>query len=375
MSGHDPFRASSNRRLVGPLPDRDPHDGRPLRVLAVVHLYPPTHNAGAEVMLHALLRDLVTRGWEAHVLATDYRGDPYELDGVTVEKAPDDVDVGESMAWCDVAVTHLDATRRAVAWARRGRPLVHIVHNHAQFSVRGITPRDCSLAVWNSEWIRDHHAGWRGREIVVRPPVNSADYATARPGADRVTLLNLYAPKGAAMFWHLARQRPHERFLAVLGAYGNQEVPDVVPANVEVVAHTPHVVAEVYARTRVLLVPSHYESWGRVAVEAMASGIPVVASPTPGLLEALTSPTRGECAIFADHGRPDLWHQALDTLARRPHYDVWSDRAFYRSAELDRQTDEDLDVWAAELHRLATLPSLLPTGAARRTPEPVTRRA
>lgn len=368
---HDPFRASSNNRLRGPLPARDPHEGRPLRVLAVVHLYPPTHNAGAEVMLHALLRHLVALGWQAHVMATDYRGDPYVLDGITVERAPADLDVGESFAWCDVAITHLDATRRAVAWARRGRPLVHLVHNHAQFSARGIGPRDVSLAVWNSEWIREHHAGWRGRQVVVRPPVDSAEYRVDRPDADRITLLNLFTPKGAATFWHLVRQRPHERFLAVRGAYGHQEVPDVVPANVEVIDHTPDVVAEVYARTRVLLVPSHYESWGRVAVEAMASGIPVVASPTPGLLEALTSPKVGPCAIFADAGRPDLWHRALDQLADRRRHAHWSDRSAIRSAELDRLTAEDLDLFAAEMHRLATHELAPPTGAARRTPEVV----
>lgn len=347
-----------------------------MRVVALVHLYPPEHNAGAEMMLHALLRDLVARGWEAHVLATEYRGGPYERDGITIERAPADLDVGESIAWADVVVTHLDATRRAVAWCRRGRPLVHLVHNHAQFSTRNLTPRDVSLAVWNSEWLERHHDGWGGPSIIVRPPVASVDYVTARHGADRITLLNLFAPKGAATFWGLVRSRPADRFLAVKGAYGMQEVPDRVPPNVEVLEHTPEVVAEVYARTRVLLVPSHYESWGRVAVEAMASGIPVVAAPTPGLLEALTLTDGEPAALFCEPGRPDQWHRALDRLNDPREYSRWAARSIVRSAELDRQMEIDLDVFAAEMVRLATMPIRSggdsTTGRPRRLPE-VTR--
>ena len=33
--------------------------------------------------------------------------------------------------------------------------------------------------------------------------------------------------------------------------------------------------------------PSQEETWGRVAIEAISSGIPVIANPTEGLREAL----------------------------------------------------------------------------------------
>lgn len=349
---HDPFRA---RPRLPDLGDRAPLDGRRPRVLAHVHKYPPGHNAGAEVMLHAMLRHLIAAGWDARVLATEYRGRPYALDGVMVTDAGRDADLAEPYRWCDVAVTHLDATRRAIPWARKGRPLVHVVHNHAQLSHHRVRPGDASLVVWNSRWVAEHWASWPGRSIITRPPVLSSDYRVAddRHQRERVTLLNLYTPKGAPLFWRMARQRPDLAFLGVRGAYGLQDVPDRVPVNVEVIDNTPAVVADVYARTRVLVVPSSYESWGRVAVEAMASGIPVIAAPTPGLREALTCCDGTPAALFADTGSDQAWLDALASLDVRRTYRRWSDLARRRSAELDVIAGLDLEAWRSALAALA----------------------
>src|SRR5690606_19054142 len=101
------------------------------------------------------------------------------------------------------------------------------------------------------------------------------------------------------------------RFLGVTGIYGRQQ--DLAGlANVEVIPHVPHpeMRGRVYARTRVLLVPSSYESWGRVASEAICSGIPVVAHPTPGLRECL-----GDAGLFVDRRDVDGWVRTLANLA------------------------------------------------------------
>ncbi|MBQ1164003.1 glycosyltransferase, partial [Streptomyces sp. A73] len=80
----------------------------------------------------------------------------------------------------------------------------------------------------------------------------------------------------------LAQRIPEQQFVAVRGAYGEQVDYDGLD-NVEVLAQVPgaEMAERVYGRTRVLLMPSSYESWGRAGCEALASGIPVVAHPTP----------------------------------------------------------------------------------------------
>lgn len=352
MPAPDPYRAT---RRVPNLPPRAPLDDRQPRLLAHVHLYPPGHNAGAEVMLHTMLRHLAADGWEVQVVATQYRGQPYTWQGVPVEATPIDRDLPRFYTWADVVLTHLDATRSAMAWARRGRPLVHLVHNHRQLAHHHVLPERAQLVVWNSEWVKAEHGGWSGETMIVRPPVFSADYATSawqRFDRGTVTLLNLAEAKGGPLFWRLARQRRDLRFVGVRGSYAGQHEPPTGLANATVLDNTPDV-AGIYQRTRVLAVPSSYESWGRVAVEAMASGIPVIAHPTPGLLEALTLADGGPAAIFADRDSDAAWGAALRRLDDRREWERWSARSRARSAELDLVAADDLAAFTVAMRHLA----------------------
>lgn len=303
-----------------------------MKLAALVHAYPPEHNAGAEWMLHSILRWLVRRGHAATV-AVGSTFHAAELDGVRIV---DEAEFPTIASEADVLLTHLDRTQRATRVAGElGRPLVHLVHNDAQLAFHRVERAD--LVVINSRWLA-HALRWPGPTIIVHPPVFADDYraAAAPPPAAReyVTLLNLTGPKGGPLLFRLAELEPGRRFLAVRGAYGVQEVPRRPPRNVDVIPNTPNVVADVYARTRVLLVPSSYESWGRVAIEAAANGIPVIAHPTPGLVESLDT-----AGLFAQRHRPDEWRRALTWLDDPANYRRASLDAAERALELD-PTDE-----------------------------------
>lgn len=298
-----------------------------MKALAVVDKYPPTHNAGADVMLHVMLRDLVRRGHEVTVAGDNV--EPGVFDGVAVVKAR----AGELRRLAvdaDVVISHLKAIGPAVA-AAGPRPVVQILHRDKQPIHPG-----ASLVVANSEWLAFEHRTFTGKLVVVRPPVWVAEYETDISAATDITLVNIIEAKGSGLFWQLAQMMPERQFLGVLGGYGSQVVHRA--PNVEIVAHTPHVVSAVYARTRVLLVPSQHESWGRVAIEAACSGIPVLANPTVGLVEAL-----GPAGLFIDRRRPNEWKSAIAALDDPDLYRVWSDRVRARAVELDGIARDDLD--------------------------------
>lgn len=321
-----------------------------MHVVALLHGYPPHHNAGAEWMLHSLLRHLTGEGWTVTVvLVPARRGHHYQIDGIGVRYA-DKADALTRVDQADVAVTHLDATRRAATLCQHtGTPLVHVIHNDRQLAHHKVAPNQAQLIVWNSEWIADAHQDgtWDDvPQIVVRPPVFADDYRTDG-GGDRITLVNLFRPKGSELFWQLAEKMPHRRFLAVRGSYGDQHIPKAIPTNVDLLGMTQDMRGDVYSRSRLVLMPSAYESWGRVAIEAAASGIPTIAHPTPGLLEAL-----GWAGIFADRDNHDEWVHLIDRLCDNEDLYRWcSAAARARSDDLDPAGD--LERWTAALETAA----------------------
>ncbi|MEU3662460.1 glycosyltransferase family 4 protein [Streptomyces sp. NPDC032940] len=328
--------------------------------------YPPDHNAGSEWMLHSMLRPLAERGHRVEVwLSHPGRSErPYEIDGVHVVPFQAGIDFVARARRADVLVSHYENVPLVAGLAREaGIPLVVICHDNFDTSFHNAAGAD--LVVYNSQWIRRDGEIFYARyppeflprrSIVVRPPVIAEEYRT-QPG-ECATLVNLNADKGGELFWQIAAWSPQWRFRGVRGAYGQQVMPPPRLPNCEVVDSVPgHRMREhVYSHARVVLMPSLYESWGRVAVEAFASGIPVIAHPTPGLVEAL-----GGAGIFAYRDDPTAWIDALDSL-RDP--DTWaraSRRARARSDELSAASD--LELWC---EAVASLGQSLPGGTSRR---------
>lgn len=304
-----------------------------------------------------MFRALVERGHDVSVWLSRYSGDrePYELDGVRVVPLAARLDFASQVKSADVLVSHLENVPSVGALARGyGKPFVAVCHNTFTKTFRDMASGSTALAVYNSLWMQreaelyfqDYPKMVRPAEtMMVRPPVFAEDYKARRPG-DHITLINCNPDKGGEVLRDLAKRMPDTRFLAVRGSYGEQ-VDYSGLSNVEVLDHVSgHDMRErVYARTKVLLMPSSYESWGRVGVEAMASGIPVVAHPTPGLCESL-----GEAGIFVDRNDLDGYEATLRKLLTRTEYGLASKRAKTRSAELNPSAE--LAAWCDAVEAL-----------------------
>lgn len=286
-------------------------------------------------MLEELLVPLVKRGHRVDVyLAKGVSGAPYEYRGITVHRRGSNWLTAAADA--DLLVTHLDQTSEVVGLAAAiNKPVVQILHN-TMAPTKMWASCKADLLVYNSEHMADE-MGRVEQGIVVRPPVYASDYATRRSNSPWqsgfITLVNSSYRKGGALMAMMAVLLPHRKFLVMEGAYGEQIKPEL--PNVVYLSHASTPMTTVYANTSVLIMPSHYESWGRTGVEAMASGIPVIAAPTPGLLESL-----GDAGIFADVDDPWTWRSLADLLLSDPEaYAQASERSYSRSAELDPYND------------------------------------
>lgn len=316
-----------------------------MRVAVFVHFYVPYRNAGSETMLHAMCKAVLDQGHELAVFATVMPEAPvhYLYDGVEVVVTNTAYGRMYIQNWHpDVIVTHHDNTVIAKRISNKLKiPLVFISHNDLSVVYPHLA-LEPDLVVFNTEWLAEKLKQDGMNYTVVHPPVYADEHRTS-PGT-KVTLVNLNENKGSGVFYELARRHPEWEFLAVEGGHGTQIYPDL--PNVELVKQTDNMKDEVWAKTKILLMPSIYESYGMAGIEALASGIPVVCHPTPGLKES-----QGPNGIFVDRDEVDWWeHEVFMLMHNQQCWDEASAKAKKRSDELDPEAD--MAHWVSQLEGL-----------------------
>lgn len=332
-----------------------------MNILAYLpHYVGYNHNAGAELTMHELLYALRLRGHHITVLLSEHgpanEVGPYVIDGIKVQPYASKKDLNYMARDFDVIISHLGGAERATLTANvLGIKNVQYVHN-SHISTHVALSAGPDLAVFNTEWLQAE-MGYRGRQLVVHPAIRPANYKTERGKA--VTLINLWRNKGVPLFYELARRNPDIDFLGVIGGYETQVIEDL--PNVTILENQEDI-REAYKRTKVLLMPSAYESYGRVALEAAASGIPTIASPTLGLREAL-----GEAGTYVDAPQTnvpgsdpgpwtgdhyDLWNAALKKMLTPASFGKKAKAASDRSAAVWSQTEAELKAFCEAIERL-----------------------
>lgn len=322
-----------------------------MRVLWGIHLYPPIHNCGAEYVAHNVNKYLLSKGHEVRVLNLQSKEPFYTIDGVEVFGNIRSID---PFRWGDVVLTHLDFTRYVINVASIvKRPVIHFVHNSSKYEEIENANKP-QFVVYNSKWIAEA-LNYSHKSMILYPPCPIKAYRLDKPtfNNEYITLINLNENKGGLILLRLAKEMPEKRFLGVIGSYDDgglmpQTVNDLrqLP-NVKIIDHSDNVKA-VYSKTRILLVPSRYESWGRVATEAMINGIPVLACPTKGLIEncnqgAIYINPRGEkTTVYGDILTHDgdnydlsLMKYFINALDDPEYYAERSEAAVKRSLELE----------------------------------------
>lgn len=317
----------------------------------------PDHEAGAEWTIYDTFAWLSRRRHDCRVMAERGATQARTPAGL-VYCQPSEEEVALHFQECDVMFTQLDATMQAQLLASAHQtPLVQYVHSETQLDMLGVMQSCSALVVFNTEHVAKACAWWDGPSLVLRPPVWADRVRVEQPGAC-ATLVNLSAAKGGMDFWRLAQTLEEVPFLGVQGAYGDQVIqPDGLalgpfetastglPANLRVLGKLRDI-RHALAFTRVLLVLSHTETYGRIAAEAAVSGIPTISVDTPGLREAL-----GDAAIYARRDdTANLRH--LVSRAYTAAWHEWSQAAEAHAERLAQRQERELHALERALIRI-----------------------
>jgi glycosyltransferase involved in cell wall biosynthesis len=296
--------------------------------------YKPKHNKGDTAYLHNIVTYLQTY-YDVIVMVKNIT-EGYCYEGVKV--IPRCTSLFKK---ADLIICQLDVLREVVSLAPK-IPTLWIMHN--TFKHITIEENPQIGVIYNSEAAKKVKP-LPNDSFVLTPPVDYDYYEGSR--GEYITLINCNENKGGKIVHEIAKRMPFHHFLQVKGSYGTQYVSTDDPQpvinmdnhaityglgklpNVTVVENQADV-RGVYGLTRILLMPSDYESWGMTATEAMCSGIPVICTPTFGLKENV-----GNSGIFVERNNIDDWVKEIRKLDGKKEYTAASDAARKRAKELD----------------------------------------
>lgn len=281
------------------------------------------------------------------------RAQGYHIEFV-LDRLPNDEEMKQITHLITAQWTTIDAYKQGLWWRHRGRVRIcACVYGPAQIPPNqdGFPDVIC-LSNWYLRSLYkgsdDFPAGFSAR--IVRDPVDPEPYVAAvqalREKKDPqvkydhfITLIgNSGHIKGHDRFANIARALPGLQFRLVCTKLDLTDL--VLPPNLQLQPSPGGLedgLARIMAETRILLVPSRQEAFGRVALEAMVCGIPVLLSNAPGLSDA----TYGLAEAYIDQADEVApWARHINRLLREPLLEQRS-RVLQRASAFDVQKDVD----------------------------------
>ena len=350
-----------------------------------ITLYPTYGGSGAVATELGL--ELARRGHEVHFISY---ASPFRLRGVTErvtfhEVVPADYPLFEQSQYAfalavkqhEVALreelqvmhVHYAIPHAATAWLAKqmladehdlkvvttlhGTDITLVGKDPSYFSLTKFSIEHSDRVTAVSEFLRDETHQFFGCdtcEIVVIPNfINRAEYFPATDPATRCRL----APADHRVIMHVSNFRPVKRVLDVVRVFAG--VRKAMKATLVLVGDGPEHdaaqreaaklgvkkdvrfvgrvddVADVLRGADLFLLPSETESFGLAALEAMAFGVPVIASRTGGLPEVVEDGVSGFLAPVGDVA--GMTERAIDLLTNPDRYGPMQAAAVARAAE------------------------------------------
>jgi len=319
-----------------------------MTVVALSHGYPPLWNMGGEVSLHRSMTAIKGK----RVVLTNTKSE-YYIDGIQVTQinTPDVLNIKANPVPIANQLQDLNA-RVVIGQNELSLPGVLAANSIGAVSIVNVhTPPkygklirqavvSADYAVYNTETSAKQWG--EPRALVLHPPISDLPSNTSTRG-DAYTCLSSLRNKGVQVVLSLAEMHPDKRFIIVRSpAEPTHGIPDLEEQaarlpNVELHPRVdPKDVHKYLKQTRVLLVPSMYETYGMSAIEAAGYGIPTVHVDTPHVREGI-----GDAAVLVPALDVERTASGIELIEKN--YNKYSLGARARAEFISKRQSQELE--------------------------------
>jgi hypothetical protein len=305
----------------------------PKTIVLLADTFLPGSYAGSEISAYETLKYLRSRGHNILIFIQKPKAEEY--DGFKIYKYNTDDDFCRTnlLAADCVLFQMKDSAVSFKIIQDRKKPIFIMIHMGNSY--QWVLSQKMSFPVfivYNSRMTQDSLPTIHDN-MVMLPYVDTQQFYTLRDLTVRnntVCLVNCNKNKGSQQFYEIAEKMPHVQFIAVKGGYGEQDIKTPKPENVTYVENQTDI-KKVFKDVGILLMPSKNETWGRTAVEAMASGIPVIHSESAGLTESI-----GGAGILCQRNDIDAWCKGIQRILENPSFrDKLRNNGYRRVKEIE----------------------------------------
>ena len=328
-----------------------------MTVVALTHGYPPFWNMGGEVSLHRTLSALDNR--KVVFTKTD---EEYSFEGVEVKKidTPDVLNIKANPM--PIAKQLLEVNAKVVigqnelslpaVYAAQAAGAISVVNVHTPPRFGGNIREAVAYsnyAIYNTQTAATQ---WGEPDaLVIHPPINKISTDTSTNG-DAYTLLSSLMNKGVQVVLDLAKLYPDKRFIIVRSpaepTHGIKNLEEQAAKLPNVELHprvSPEDVHKYLKQTRILLVPSMYETYGMSAIEAAGFGIPSIHVDTPHVREGI-----GDAAVLI---KPLNLNEASKGISLiEDEYQRYSNNARARAEWIHARQERELDSFSEFINNI-----------------------
>ena len=309
-----------------------------MRILAIVKLYAHKNRAGGELYLHHLLKKIKTH--DISVIIPDCKEiKQYEYEGIKIFET-NETNFLEYIDGCDILISQLDFAPITLDYAiKKNKRCMLILHCYVPDLERFIYNENV-LKIFNSKYVVD--CALRNNKFkkidnykIIFPYTDFEKYSSyfdkKLNSREYITLINPSRSKGGDVFVELIKKYPERKFMVVVGGY-YPHLQDLGRfkkfSNCHIQENTPDIIKDVYLKSRIVLMSSRYETYGMVASECRAMGLPcIINKNAEGLLENM-----GKIGLYAFTPLEDATQDNIETysnlievLDHKPTYILWSD--------------------------------------------------